>query len=115
MINHKSMEIIHEKENNRIIIKNNLKCGEINYELKEGTIIDIYRTFVDPDHRGKGIAKKLMMQVIDFAEKKNYKIIPSCSFAVSFFKINKKYQYLLASGINLDNPGSCRLPHSLKN
>ena len=115
MINHKSMEIIHEKENNRIIIKNDLKCGEINYELKESRIIDIYRTFVDPDHRGKGFAQTLMMQVIDYAEKENYKIIPSCSFAVSFFKANKKYHYLLASGVNLNNQGSCRLPPISKN
>jgi len=49
------------------------------------------------------------MKIIEYAKKEDYKILPSCSYAVSFFKANKKYQYLLESGANLDNPGSYRL------
>jgi len=109
------LKIIHNKDDLSFYYKAHSLKGEINYELKEGKIIDIYRTFIDPDHRGKGFAQTLMMQVIDYAEKENYKIIPSCSFAVSFFKASKKYHYLLASGVNLNNQGSCRLPPISKN
>ncbi|MBN2534724.1 MAG: N-acetyltransferase [Spirochaetales bacterium] len=109
------LKIIQNKGDLNFYYKVDALKGEINCELKDGRIIDIYRTFVDPDLRGKGIANELMMKVIDYAEKEKYKIIPSCSFAVSFFKVSKNYQYLLAPGVNLDNPGSCRLPPVSKN
>ena len=55
------LKIIHDKEDLYFYYKTNSLKGEINYELKGNNIIDIYRTFVDPDLRGKGIAKALMI------------------------------------------------------
>ena len=104
------IEIRYEQEKAQFIYTNGALQGIVNYELKENNVIDVYRTFVDPGLRGMGIAQALTMKVIEYAKEHNYKIWPSCSFTVSFFKRNRDYHYLLAEDVNLDNPGSCRLP-----
>ncbi len=109
------LKIIHDKENCCFYYKSDSFKGEINYEIKDNKVLNIYRTFVNPELRGKGIARVLLMKVINYVQAEGYRILPSCSFAVSFFRHNKKYQNLLVLDVNLDNPGSCRLSNNQKN
>lgn len=52
-------------------------------------VIQITHTFVNDAYRGKGLAKQLMDDVYLFFKNSNKKILPLCSYAISYFE---KYQ-----------------------
>ncbi|WP_395318997.1 GNAT family N-acetyltransferase [Fructilactobacillus frigidiflavus] len=58
-------------------------------------VISINHTFVAPEYRGRGIAGKLMLTVINYAQEHQFKIEPVCSYAQQFFARNDKYADLL--------------------
>ena len=75
---------------NKIVYKENNKVlAEITYIEKEKGIFDINHTFVDESLRGKGIGKKLVELAIKEIEKKNGKVVATCSFASKVIKGGK--------------------------
>ncbi|ANZ57778.1 GNAT family N-acetyltransferase [Fructilactobacillus lindneri] len=68
--------------------------AEVSFTVEDETIF-INHTFVNPDYRGRGLAGKLMLVMIDYAEKQHQQIVPVCSFAQTFFARNTKYNHLL--------------------
>lgn len=78
------------------------------YDLMDN-VADLYRTFVPEALRGRGLAERLMSAFIEFVSVNNMKVIPSCSYAVHYFKRHKEYQHLLQEGVNLENEGTCRI------
>lgn len=84
----------------------------VEYEMKDnGATKDVFHTFVHPGCSGRGIAGELLKAVVDYAAERGKKIIPSCSYAVTYFRRHKEQQGLLAEGISVeDDGGSCRLP-----
>lgn len=86
------------------------RCA-VEHEMKDdGATMDVFRTFVHSDLRGRGIAEELLKAVVSYAAQNGKKIIPSCSYAVTFFRSHKEHQDLLAAGVILDEDGgSCRL------
>ena len=87
-----------------------LECS-VNYEIKETApgIIDIYKTFVPPDLRGKGIAESLLKNITEFAVSKGLTVNPSCSYAILYYRRHRAHASVLAKDVNLENGGSCRL------
>ncbi|MCI5839359.1 MAG: GNAT family N-acetyltransferase [Peptoniphilaceae bacterium] len=74
------MEIKIDSIEKRIEAKENEKTiGYVVFEEYED-YIDVYHTFVDIKLRGKGIANELFNKTIEFANEKNKKILPSCSY-----------------------------------
>lgn len=49
-------------------------------------------TAVDTKHRGKGIARKLVLDLIELAKKENKQIVPVCSYVVDFANKNSEFQ-----------------------
>ncbi len=88
---------------------NGYRC-EVNYDMKNDSTIDVYRTFVAPELRGKGAAAELLAAVSEFARQRNLKIVPTCSYAVVYYKKHREYQSLLSADTDLEKGGSCRLP-----
>ena len=72
------------------------KAGEITLvpDGEEKIIID--HTFVSPEHRGQGLANKLVKEVVQYARENDKKIVPACSFAQTEFKRVKDYSDVLA-------------------
>ncbi|HEY9159707.1 MAG TPA: GNAT family N-acetyltransferase [Desulfomonilia bacterium] len=102
--------IVHDEEGGSFSCQiNGLEC-RAEYEMAGDDVIDIFRTFVDPSLRGRGIAEKLMRRVLEYAKDRNLKIRPSCSYAVTFFRRNPQHSDMVAAGTDLANDGSCRLP-----
>lgn len=56
------------------------QIGECEYS-SSGRVWIISHTFVDPSYEGKGIARKLVLKVIEAARSKGVKIHPLCSYA----------------------------------
>lgn len=48
--------------------------------------MDIYRTFVPDELRGKGLAALLAAEALKFAEEHGYKVIPSCSYMARYME-----------------------------
>ncbi|WP_455661336.1 GNAT family N-acetyltransferase [Pradoshia sp.] len=72
------------------------KAGEVTFvpDGEERIVID--HTFVSPEHRGQGLANKLVKEVVQYARENGKKIVPACSFAQTEFKRVKDYSDVLA-------------------
>jgi uncharacterized protein len=101
--------ITHEEQAHRFICMDEGHECTVEYEQKNN-VMEIYRTFVHPDLRGRGIAEKLMLAAIDYAQKNSLSIFPSCSYAVTFFRRHPEHGNVLDKNSDLENGGSCRLP-----
>lgn len=55
----------------------------------------ITHTFVDPNYQGKGIARKLVLKVIEAARAKGVKIRPLCSYAAKVMNESDEFKDLL--------------------
>lgn len=75
-------------------VEDNKVLAEVVFPLTDTNVITITKTFVDSSLRGQGIASKLMLDVIDYAKKNNYKIKATCSYAASYFSKNKCDLYI---------------------
>ncbi len=74
----------------------------VEHEIKDkGATMDVFRTYVHSDLRGKGIAEALLKAVVLYAAQNGKKVIPSCSYAVTFFRRHQEHQILLAPGVDI--------------
>ena len=48
--------------------------------------MDIYRTFVPDELRGRGLAALLAAEALKFAEAQGYKVIPSCTYVARYME-----------------------------
>ncbi len=70
-----------EDEQRSIAYAGDKEVGECCYEASADAWT-IVHTGVNPDYRGKDIAKRLVYKVVEAAERKKLKVIPVCSYAV---------------------------------
>lgn len=56
-----------------------------------GDVMAVDHTFVSPDLRGQGVAKKLLDEAAAYAREKEYKIEPICSYVVTAFERYDEY------------------------
>ncbi|WP_028238826.1 GNAT family N-acetyltransferase [Stutzerimonas azotifigens] len=54
--------------------------------------LDIYRTFVPNELRGRGIAAVLAEHALAFAEREGYTVIPSCSYVESYLERRQRQE-----------------------
>lgn len=78
--------------------------AEVKFPKTSGNIVEINRTFVDPSLRGQGVANELLVMAYESIQAQGFKAIPTCSYAVTWFKRNKDKHDVLVDGIDLDNP-----------
>lgn len=67
------------------LFEEKIKIGEMVLSISEPTIT-VYHTEVDDNYNGKGYAKLLFNELIAYARKNDYKIIPLCPFVLAQFK-----------------------------
>lgn len=84
------------KKGRFIIYENSEEAGEMTFTWagEEKFIID--HTEVKEDFRGKGFAKELVMEGVDYARKNDLKIIPLCPYAKSRFDKDDSIHDVLA-------------------
>jgi len=64
--------------------------AEATYVVMSNGEINIDHTYVNPSLRGQGVADKMMVAVVEYLRECETKALPSCSYAVSWFKKNKE-------------------------
>lgn len=81
-LGHDSYAYVYEKDGKNL--------GEITWALSKDVMV-MNHTFVSPELRGTGVAKKLLDQSADFARENNYKMKPLCSYVVAAFDESSEY------------------------
>lgn len=69
-------------------------AGECEFRVA-GDIWTITHTGVRPEYGGRGIAKKLVLKVIEAARANNAKIVPLCSYAAKMTEGNEAFRDIL--------------------
>ena len=74
--------IKHDISNNKFYIEgDNQDKGYAKYIINND-IMNINSTYVDPDYRSLGYARQLVDAAVQYAKEKDYKLSPTCSYAV---------------------------------
>lgn len=61
-----------------------------------GDVMVMDHTFVSPDLRGQGVAKKLLDRAVKYAREMDLKMEPVCSYVVTAFERYKEYDDIKA-------------------
>lgn len=87
----KNNRIYHETEEKRVL-------AEITFPAEtefEENVVNINHTFVDESLRGQGIAGEMMKELITYLKSENFKVVPTCSYAVAWFEKHPEDRSLL--------------------
>lgn len=85
-----------QNEGNFELVEEGARLGFMELLLTDSGRLVIKHTEVDPQHGGKGIGKKLLEAVVDFAREKNYRILPICPFAKNLMMRDpERYQEIM--------------------
>eukprot|EP00466_Bigelowiella_natans_P012452 jgi/Bigna1/85763/estExt_fgenesh1_pg.C_60044 len=60
-------------------------------DLKEKTM-DLQHTVTETDHRGKGLAGKVVLAAFQYAKAQSLKIIPTCTYIATFLRKNPEWK-----------------------
>jgi len=86
------MNILHDQSDTKgtfYIKQNDLKVAEMTYTKNGNYRIIIDHTEVSESQKGKGLGKKLIYNVANYAREMNIKILPLCPFARRIFQQDK--------------------------
>ena len=56
----------------------------LRYRISEGRM-ELVETYTPPQHRGKGVARRMVEKALEVARERGLKIVPICSYAVYYF------------------------------
>ena len=111
------MEYIKEENRIYLVDDNNKEIAVVEFPYINEGVVNVIHTEVDDSLKGKGIAGKLMLELVKEFRKDNRKAILTCSYAVRWFDKHPEYfdvlmdieafkkqakENTLACGINLN-------------
>lgn len=89
------ISVVFEPNQNRSAAYIDGSCaGECEFTV-DGSVWSITHTFVDPAYGGRGIAKLLVLKVIEEARRQQVKIIPVCSYAMRMMEGKEEFSDVL--------------------
>lgn len=88
MEQNESIQIFLEQE--RIELTLDGYTAFLSFEIYDNSL-DVRKTFVPEELRGKGIAGKLVKAAYDYAREHNYKCLGTCSYAVTWLERHPDY------------------------
>lgn len=80
-----------------VIVVDNGPEAEMTYRKVDENTINIDRTYVPDQYRGRGIAKLLFDRAIEDAKSNGTKIVPQCSYVAVQFRRHPELSDLLAT------------------
>jgi uncharacterized protein len=88
------MELVHDPKTNEFsTLIEGQKCI-VHYTVLASDVIDIDHVFVPRAIEGKGVARHMMEQVVQFLEHNKIKTETSCEYAKKFFDDDRYRKYL---------------------
>lgn len=70
------------------------KYAYLGYRVENGVLF-IDSTYTPPEHRGKGIAAKLVEAAISYSKENGLRIAANCDYAKKYFERHPEYSQLL--------------------
>lgn len=89
------MNVVHNEQNQRFEVVINDVMAYLSYEMITDDILDYQHTIVPEVLGGQGVGKTLVKEALDYADKQNKKVCPSCSFIKAFIQKNAEYSHLV--------------------
>lgn len=94
MQNEEISVLFEENENRSAACIDGKQAGECEFSVSGG-VWTITHTGVRPEYGGRGLAKKLVLKVIEAARERNAKIVPLCSYAAKMTEGKEEYRDVL--------------------
>lgn len=86
----------HEPEAARFVADIGNDAAYLSYRELSGRILDLNHTYVPEPLRGRGIASRLTVQALQYAQDNGYRVVPSCPFVARYIAGHAKYRGLVA-------------------
>lgn len=68
----------------------------IEYKFKDDKLLLLIHTEVPPELEGKGVASAIVQKTLQYAKDNNIKIIPHCSFVLSYLEKHPEWNDIIA-------------------
>ncbi len=91
MVNKMKLKFVKDDDRIRLVDQDNHFIGNISYQ-QEDNILYVTHTYVEMKHREQGYAKDLVDELVKYARKKHFKIVPKCSYVFNLFNTDESYQ-----------------------
>jgi len=92
-INLEKLEVIHNPAKNRFETWIDNQLSKLDYLLDEDTIV-LTHVGVYPEHRGQGVAGKLVEVALKYAEENSFRVIPMCPYIATYIRRHPQYMGL---------------------
>lgn len=89
------MDFTHNENQIALYSETGELLAEVTFPYTDETTVNINHTFVDSSLRGRGIAGKLMQELVEDLKKRELKAIPTCSYALNWFEKHEEYENLI--------------------
>ena len=89
-INLEKLEVTHNAEKYRFEAWIDNQLSKLDYLLDEDTIV-MTHVGVYPEHRGQGVAGKLVEIALNYAEENSLRVIPMCPYVAAYIRRHPQY------------------------
>jgi uncharacterized protein len=84
------LDVIHNPAQNRFEVWIQGQLSKLDYIQDEKNFV-ITHVGVYPDHRGQGVAGKIVDASLEYAKQNSLRVIPMCSYAAAHIRANPQY------------------------
>jgi uncharacterized protein len=88
-----TLKITHNPANRAFEIWIDGQLSKLDY-MQDGKNFVITHVGVYPEHRGQGVAGKIVEAALQYARENSLRVIPMCSYAAAYIRRNPQYQEL---------------------
>jgi uncharacterized protein len=88
-----TLKITHNPANHAFEIWIDAQLSKLDY-MQDGKNFVITHVGVYPEHRGQGVAGKIVEAALQYAKENSLRVIPMCSYAAAYIRRNPQYQEL---------------------
>ena len=84
------LQITHNEENDAFEVWIDGHLSKLDY-IRDGKNFVITHVGVYPEHRGQGLAAKIVEAGLQYAKDNSLRVIPMCSYAAAYIRRNPQY------------------------
>ncbi|MDE7374626.1 MAG: N-acetyltransferase [Odoribacter sp.] len=88
-------EVTHNEGEHRFEASENGHIALVEYQILDRHLMNIYHTEVPKPVESSGLGSALMKEVLSFARKNHYRVLPTCAFAQVYVGMHPNHQDML--------------------
>ena len=87
------LNVVHNRAENRFEVWIEGQLSKLDYIEEDNTIV-MTHVGVYPEHRGQGVAGKIVEASLQYARENSLRVVPMCSYAAAYIRRNPKHMEL---------------------